>query len=68
MLQKILRRPQVEAVTGLKRSFIYAGMSAGTFPKAVPLGDKAVGWLEADIEAWQKERIAARDAGTKNAA
>lgn len=61
MLQKILRRPEVEQCTGLKRSSIYARMELGTFPKSVPLGEKSVGWLESDIEAWQKSRIAARD-------
>ncbi|UGY27173.1 AlpA family transcriptional regulator [Bradyrhizobium septentrionale] len=61
MLQRILRRPEVEAATGLKRSSIYEGMAAGTFPKTVPLSDKAVGWLESEIIAWQKARIAVRD-------
>jgi prophage regulatory protein len=61
MVEKILRRAAVETATGLKRSSIYAGMEAGTFPKAVPLGEKAVGWLESEIEAWQKARIAERD-------
>ena len=62
MLQRILRRPEVEAATGLKRSSIYQGMAAGTFPKAIPLGAKAVGWLESEIVAWQKARLAQRDA------
>ncbi|WP_438275642.1 helix-turn-helix transcriptional regulator [Nitrobacter sp.] len=64
MLQKILRRPDVEKCTGLKRSSIYAGVADGTFPKPVPLGPKAVGWLETDIVDWQKARIAERDASS----
>jgi prophage regulatory protein len=49
---KILKRPAVEARTGLSRSTIYAGMAKGTFPQAVKLGPRAVGWREADIAAW----------------
>jgi len=36
-------------------------MAKGTFPKQVQLGPKAVGWIEAEIDAWIAARIAARD-------
>ena len=58
MLQKFLRRPAVTEVTGLPRSSIYDAIAAGTFPKPFPLGEKAVGWLEAEIIEWQQKRIA----------
>jgi len=61
MVQTILRRPQVERVTGLKRSSIYAHMAEGTFPRPIKLGRKSVGWIEAEIVEWQKRRIAERD-------
>ena len=61
MLDKILRRPEVEQCTGLSRSSIYNGIAANTFPRPIPLGEKAVGWLESEITAWQKARIEARD-------
>lgn len=48
----ILRRPDVESRTGLSRSSIYDGMSKGTFPQAVKLGVRAVGWRESDIANW----------------
>jgi prophage regulatory protein len=48
----ILRRPEVEARTGLSRSTIYAWMKVGTFPKPVKLGARLVGWIDSDIEAW----------------
>ncbi|MFC0246607.1 AlpA family transcriptional regulator [Falsochrobactrum ovis] len=48
----ILRRPEVESRTGLSRSSIYDGMTKGTFPQAVKLGVRAVGWREADISNW----------------
>jgi prophage regulatory protein len=61
MVQRILRLPEVKIATGLARSSIYSGMDAGTFPKSVPLSEKAVGWLESEIEQWQEARIAARN-------
>lgn len=56
---KISRRKKVEARTGLSRSTIYAGIRAGTFPKPIRLGAQSVGWLESEIDAWLRERIAA---------
>jgi prophage regulatory protein len=56
----ILRRRQVEARTGLKRSTIYAKVAAGEFPPPVRLGARAVGWVESEISEWLESRIAAR--------
>ncbi|MER8388271.1 AlpA family phage regulatory protein [Mesorhizobium sp. M1380] len=61
LIQKILRRDEVERATGLPRSTIYAKIAAGSFPKPIQLSARAVGWLESDIAAWQKTRIDARD-------
>ena len=49
---RMLRRPEVIAMTGLSTSTIYQRMTKGTFPKAVRLGVRAVGWPEAEIRAW----------------
>jgi len=56
MTNQILRRPEVERITGLGRSTIYDWMSKGTFPKPVKLGSRAVGWRERDIAAWLDTR------------
>jgi prophage regulatory protein len=48
----ILRRRQVEQRTGLSRSTIYLRVAQGTFPKAVSLGARAVGWLESEVDEW----------------
>ena len=48
----ILRRRQVEMATGLSRSTIYSRIKAKTFPAAVQLGPRSVGWRAADIEAF----------------
>jgi prophage regulatory protein len=55
--ESLLRLPQVEARTGLKKSAIYAGMKAGTFPACVKLGPRAAAWPLSAIEAWIAERI-----------
>lgn len=60
---RVLRRRDVESKTGLSRSSIYAGISAGTFPKPIPLGKKAVGWVEAEVTAWIDYCIAQREGG-----
>lgn len=56
--EKLLRLPDVESLTGLKKSSIYAGMKSDppTFPRCVRLSVRAVAWRESDIAAWQHER------------
>jgi prophage regulatory protein len=59
-LRRILRLPEVEIATGKKRSGIYQDIVNGTFPAPVPLGLRAVGWLETEIMEWQERRISER--------
>jgi prophage regulatory protein len=61
-LRRILRIRAVEAITGKKESSIYEGVAAGTFPAPVPIGPRAVGWLEDELAEWQEQQIAARAA------
>ncbi len=63
MVQRILRLSEVEDATGYGKSTIYAKVAAGDFPKPIPLGARAVGWLETEIAEWQRTRIEARDTG-----
>lgn len=49
---RLLRRPQVEEMTGLSRSSIYAKIAEGTFPRPVQIGARAVAWRSSDIQAW----------------
>ena len=51
-MTQLLRRPQVEALTGLSRASIYAKMQKGEFPAPVRLGRNSVAWRAADIEQW----------------
>ncbi|ABE31206.1 prophage CP4-57 regulatory family protein [Paraburkholderia xenovorans LB400] len=46
----ILRRRQVEQLVGLSRSTIYQRMRDGTFPRAISLGGRMVGWRVSEIE------------------
>ena len=58
----ILRLPEVERRTGLRRPTIYRRANAGTFPKPVRLGPNSTGWLESEIDAFLAAAIAERDA------
>ena len=62
----ILRRKQVEARTGLSRSTIYSRLRPNpkrpgdfdpSFPKPISVGSKAVGWIEAEVDAWLDAQI-----------
>lgn len=53
---KILRLKAVQDSTGLGRSTIYAMMKNGIFPQSVSLGQRSVGWYEADIQGWIASR------------
>lgn len=56
MVDKHLRRPAVQEITGLSRSTIYDLMSRGEFPRPIKLTGKAVGWPESAIAEWLKSR------------
>lgn len=57
MSHKILRLPAVKERVGLSRSTIYLKISKGEFPEPISLGDRAVGWLEEDINHWLEQKI-----------
>lgn len=56
-IDRMLRRKEVEQITGRSRSAIYEGMAAGTFPKPVKIGARAVAWPESVIREWIAERM-----------
>ncbi|KIC47554.1 hypothetical protein RA28_03095 [Ruegeria sp. ANG-S4] len=55
-IERVLRRKEVEAVTGLSRSTIYAMIAEGEFPQSIKLGKRAVGWTETSIKSWLDAR------------
>ena len=56
---RFLRLPEVLVRTGLSRSTIYVRLDQGCFPRPVSLGARAVGWIEAEVDEWMRDRIAA---------
>lgn len=64
----IIRMPELEVLTGLKRPTIYKRLKDDpTFPKPVPLSDSAsrgapVGFVLAEVQEWVRKRIALRGA------
>jgi prophage regulatory protein len=60
-LQKFLPRPEVEQTLGIPRSTLYDMIGRGAFPKPVRISRRRVGWIEAEVAAFQAKRIAERD-------
>ncbi|MEB8389263.1 AlpA family transcriptional regulator [Rhodobacteraceae bacterium KMM 6894] len=56
MNDRILRRKDVEELTGLSRSTIYRHVSAGTFPAPIKLTERLIGWRESAISSWMHSR------------
>lgn len=56
MTDKILRRREVEEVTGLSCSTIYRLIERGMFPRAARIGQRAVGWRQSTIDEWVSDR------------
>ena len=52
-----MRLPSVMAATGLSRATIYLRIKAGTFPKPIQIGARAVAWDEAEIADWQQSLV-----------
>jgi len=56
--RKLLRLPVVLERVGYGRSTLYKLKAQGKFPEPIRLGERAVAWLESDIEDWIEARIA----------
>ncbi len=54
--ERILRRHEVEARTGLPRSSLYRLIATGEFPKQRRLSPSTVGWLESEVSSWISSR------------
>lgn len=57
MNDTFLRLPQVMAKTGLGRSSIYLFMNRGDFPKSIKIGNRAIAWIEREVDQWVQDRI-----------
>lgn len=57
---RLLRLPDVERLTGLRRSAIYEQMQRGVFPRSVKAGIRAATWSETAVQAWIADRLDGR--------
>ena len=58
----LLRLKSLKIKVGLGKTSIHEKIKRGEFPKPIPLGARAVAWLESDIDAWIESRISAGSA------
>jgi len=54
---RLLRLPDVQHLTGLRRSAIYEQMRRGVFPRSVKAGPRAATWSEAAVQGWISDRL-----------
>jgi prophage regulatory protein len=56
--ERLIRRSEVERITGLPRSSIYERNAKDPdWPKPVRLGPNTVAWVESEVLAWVDSRI-----------
>lgn len=58
---RLIRLEEVKRRTGFQKSSIYNRIAEGSFPRPVPLGDRAVAWVEDEIQEWIDSRISERE-------
>ncbi|EGR2287796.1 AlpA family phage regulatory protein [Vibrio parahaemolyticus] len=57
---RFLKLKEVMQKTALSRSAIYRKMDEGSFPQTVSLGDRAVAWIESEVEEWMETILLTR--------
>ncbi len=58
---KVLKLKSVIEKTTLCHSTIYKLISEGLFPKPIGLTDRAVGWVDSEVDSWILSKIGQRD-------
>lgn len=58
---RLLRLPETEQATGLKKSTIYLLMKRGEFPRCVRVTPRWVAWPESRVLQWVQDRIRQAD-------
>lgn len=54
---RLLRMPDVEIATGLKKSTIYLLMKRGDFPRCVQITARCVAWSESSVLQFVQDKI-----------
>ncbi|ARP38110.1 AlpA family transcriptional regulator [Vibrio splendidus] len=57
---RFLKLKEVMQKTALSRSAIYRKMNDDEFPKSIGLGDRAVAWVEGEVDEWMEECLQQR--------
>jgi len=57
MPESFIRLKKVEDKTGLKKSMVYDLMSKDEFPKSIKIGERAVAWIESEVDQWIQNKI-----------
>lgn len=60
--KRLLRFGELKAHAPHSKSSLYEMIAKGEFPKPVPIGPRAVAWIEDEVVAWQEAQIAKRNA------
>lgn len=55
--ERLIRITEVEDTVGLTKGAIYGRIRRGEFPSPVRVGDRAVRWLESEIQSWIADRV-----------
>jgi prophage regulatory protein len=61
---KLIDFKQLEPRKGINysRDHLRRKCAAGEFPKPVPVSDRRIAWIEAEVDQWLADRAAARNA------
>ncbi len=57
---RFLKLKEVMEKTALSRSAIYRKMNDGEFPQSVSLGERAIAWVESEVDEWMEMRLERR--------
>ncbi|TQQ38915.1 AlpA family transcriptional regulator [Vibrio cholerae] len=57
---RFLKLKEVMEKTALSRSAIYRKMYDGEFPQSVSLGERAIAWVESEVDEWMEMRLERR--------
>ncbi|MEZ8485604.1 AlpA family transcriptional regulator [Vibrio splendidus] len=57
---RFLKLKEVMQKTALSRSAIYRKMNDDEFPKSISLGERAVAWVEKEVDEWMEACLALR--------
>jgi prophage regulatory protein len=61
--RRLSRLPRLIQWVGLSRSSIYAMVACGKFPAPINIGERAVAWIDSEIEEWIRSRVEASRGG-----